>query len=54
MEHVDVGFGSGAVFEPPARVAGLDDIAVARQPVEHRGRHFGVAEAFMLPSFLTV
>ena len=38
------GIYSGAVFEPPARVAGLDDIAVVRQSVEHGGRHFGVAE----------
>ena len=36
--------GSRAVFEPPARVAGFDDIAVVRQPVEHGRRHFGVAE----------
>jgi hypothetical protein len=36
------GFWSGAVFEAPARIAGLDDIAVVRQPVEHGGRHFGV------------
>ena len=35
---------SGAVFEPPARVAGFHDIAVVRQAVEHGGRHFGVAE----------
>ena len=26
---------SGAVFEPPARVAGFHDIAVVRQAVEH-------------------
>src|SRR5271169_5476421 len=38
------GAASGAVFEPPARVAGLDDIAMVRQPVEHGGGHFGVAE----------
>ena len=36
--------GSGAVLEPPARVAGLYDIAVVGQPVEHGGCHFGVAE----------
>ena len=36
--------GSGAVFEPPALVAGFDDVAVVRQSVEHGGRHFGVAE----------
>src|SRR6266853_6852614 len=27
--------GSGTVLEPPARVAGLDDVAVVRQPIEH-------------------
>jgi len=37
-------FGSGSVFEPPARIAGLDDIAVVRQSVEHGGRHLGVAK----------
>ena len=38
------GSASGAVFEPPAGVAGFHDIAVVRQAVEHGGRHFGVAE----------
>ena len=38
------GSGSGAVFEPPAGVAGLDDVAVVRQPIEHGGCHFCVAE----------
>jgi hypothetical protein len=37
-------FDSGAVFKPPARVAGLDDIAMMGQPVEHGCGHFGVAE----------
>jgi hypothetical protein len=36
--------GSAAVFEAPAVVAGLDDIAVVRDMVEERGGHFGVAE----------
>jgi hypothetical protein len=35
---------SGAVFEPPARVAGFHDIAVVRQAVDHGGRHFRVAK----------
>ena len=29
------------MFEAPAFVAGLDDVAVVCQPVEHCGRHFG-------------
>ena len=33
-----------AVLEAPAVVAGLDNVAVVRQPVEHGGCHFGVAE----------
>ena len=33
-----------AAFEPPAVVAGLDDVAVMGQPVEQRGGHLGVAE----------
>ena len=33
-----------AVLEAPAVVAGLDDIAVVCQPVEHGRRHFDVAE----------
>ena len=35
---------SAAVPEPPAGVAGLDDVAVVGQPVEHGGGHLGVAE----------
>jgi len=35
--------GSASVLEPPAGVAGLDDIAMVGQPVEHGGRHLGVA-----------
>ena len=34
----------GAVLEAPAGVAGLDDVAVVGQPIEHGGCHFGVAE----------
>src|ERR1039458_10492962 len=33
-----------AVLEAPAVVAGLDDVAVVCQPIEHGSRHFGVAE----------
>ena len=35
---------SGAVFEAPALVAGLDDVAVMGEPVEESGGHLGVAE----------
>ena len=35
---------SVSVFESPAGVAGLDDVAVVRQAVEHGGGHLGVAE----------
>ena len=34
----------GAVFEPPALVAGLDDLAMMGEPVEERRRHLGVAK----------
>jgi hypothetical protein len=47
-------FGSGAVFEPPACIAGLDDIAVVRQPIEHGGRHFGVPDQQTMPPLLMV
>ena len=33
-----------AVLEAPAVVAGLDDVAVVCQAVEHGGGHLGVAE----------
>ena len=33
-----------AVLEAPAVVAGLDDVAVVRQAIEHGCCHFGVAE----------
>ncbi len=36
--------GSGAIFEAPALVAGLDDVAMMGEAVEERGRHLGVAE----------
>jgi hypothetical protein len=36
--------GSGAVFQPPAVIAGLDDVAMMRQTVEQRRRHLGVAK----------
>lgn len=35
---------SGSVFEPPAFVTGLDDIAVVSEAVEHGGGHLGVSE----------
>jgi hypothetical protein len=35
---------SASVFEAPACVAGLDNIAVMGQTIEHGGGHFGVAE----------
>ena len=38
------GLSGFAVFEPPAFVAGLDDVAMVGQPVEERGGHLGIAE----------
>jgi len=35
---------SAAVFEAPALVAGLDDVAVVGQAVQHGGGHLGVAK----------
>jgi len=35
---------AGAVFEAPAFVAGLDDVAMMGEPVEQGRGHFGVAE----------
>jgi hypothetical protein len=32
------------MFEPPALVAGLDDVAVVGQPVEQGGRHLRITE----------
>ena len=37
-------WGSAAVFEAPAGIADLDDIAVMGKPVEHGGCHLGVAK----------
>ena len=36
--------GSGSVLEAPALVAGLDDVAVVGDPVEHGRGHLGIAE----------
>lgn len=33
-----------AALEPPAVIAGFDDIAVVGQAIEQRGGHFGIAE----------
>ncbi len=33
-----------AVLEGEAVIAGRDDVAMMGEPVEERGRHFGVAE----------
>ena len=35
---------SGAAFELPAIVAGLDDVAVVSEAIEQRGGHLGVTE----------
>src|SRR5450755_388918 len=35
---------SGAVLEAPALVAGLDDVAMVGQSIEHGSGHLGVAE----------
>src|SRR5208337_1245462 len=35
---------SASVFEPPAGVAGLDDVAMVGQAIEHGSGHLGVAE----------
>ena len=35
---------SGSVFEAPTFVAGVDDPAGMREPVEQRDRHLGVAK----------
>ena len=39
-----LGRGSAAALEPPAVVAGLDDLAVVRKSVEQYGGHLGVGE----------
>jgi len=43
------GNGSVAVLEAPAVIAGLDDVAIMRQAIEHRDGHPGVAE-HLLPT----
>src|SRR3546814_13956405 len=35
---------SAAVFEAPAVIAGLDDIAMMSDAIEERGGHLGIAE----------
>ena len=40
-----------AVFESPACVAGLDDVAVMRETVQQGCCHFGVADHCRLPLF---
>ncbi len=35
---------SASVFEAPAGIAGLDDVAVVGEAIEHGGGHLGVAE----------
>lgn len=35
---------SGAVFEAPAVIAGLDNVAVMGEPVEQRRGHLGIAK----------
>jgi hypothetical protein len=40
--------GSIAVLEAPAVIAGLDDVAMMRQAIEHGGGHPGVAEYLRL------
>ena len=37
------------VFEPPAVVASLDDVAMVRDAIQERGGHLGVTERFMMP-----
>ena len=32
------------VLEPPAVIAGLDDLAVARETIQERSRHLGVGK----------
>src|SRR5271166_2394018 len=44
LRHGTGGGGSASVFEAPAGVAGLDDVAVMGQAIEHCGGHPGVAE----------
>src|SRR3990172_4515023 len=39
-----LGCGSAAVLEAPAGVAGLDDVAMVSEAVEHGGGHLGITE----------
>jgi hypothetical protein len=41
---------SGAVFEAPGFVAGLDDLAVMEKMIEQGGGHFGVSEDSINPA----
>ena len=51
VQDVDADCRSGAVLEAPAFVAGLDDLAMVGEPIEHGGGHLGVAEQVRLPPF---
>jgi hypothetical protein len=42
-----------AVLEPPTGIAGFDDVAVMRQPVEHGCGHLRVAEDSVMAQYLT-
>jgi hypothetical protein len=42
----------GAVFEPEAVIAGLEDVAMVGQAVEEGGGHLGVPEYLMMPLIL--
>jgi hypothetical protein len=46
--------GGGAGLEPEAVVSGFEEVPVTGEAVEQSSCHLGVAEAFMLPSILTV
>ena len=51
-----IGFGErilAAVPEPPALIAGLDDVAMVSEPVEQRGGHLGVTDHLMMPQTST-
>ncbi len=39
-----LGFLYGAIFEPEAVIAGLEDVAMVGQAVEESGGHLGIAE----------
>jgi hypothetical protein len=44
--------GLEAVLEPPAVVAGLEDLAMMGETIEESGGHLGIAEYRRRPSFL--